>query len=152
MDETLRDAVLQRLELLDKVAEHGEAEALVPLARAEIHRLADGWRLLLTVHQPDEDSRCKACPGWLRRRRWPCQIWNMAHQHLIGEGLPHRERRKPLRNPFTRSGTIDIPAEVPAEMTTELPILTAEPPILTDEPLVVHRAPVVSRPKHALPD
>lgn len=85
MDETLRDAVLQRLALLDKVAEHGEADALVPLARAEIHRLADGWRLLLTVHQPDEDGRCRACPGWLRRRRWPCQVWNMAHQHLIGE-------------------------------------------------------------------
>ncbi|MGW6932780.1 hypothetical protein ACWGE0_22180 [Lentzea sp. NPDC054927] len=152
MDQTLRDAVLQRLALLDKVAEHGEAEALVPLARAEIHRLADGWRLLLTVHQPDEDGRCKACPGWLRRRRWPCQIWNMAHQHLIGEGLPHRERRRPLRNPFTRSGTIDIPAETPAEMTTELPILSGDPPILTDAPQVVHRAPVVSRPKHALPE
>lgn len=146
MDEALRDAVLQRLALLDKVAEHGEAEALVPLARAEIHRLADGWRLLLTVHQPDEDGRCKACPGWLRRRRWPCQVWNMAHQHLIGEGLPHRERRRPLRNPFTRSGTIEAPEETPVELTTELP------PILSDLPPVVHRAPVVSRPKHALPD
>ncbi|WP_242641838.1 hypothetical protein [Lentzea alba] len=152
MDATLRDAVLQRLALLDKVAEHGEAEALVPLARAEIHRLADGWRLLLTVHQPDEDGRCKACPGWLWRRRWPCQVWNMAHQHLIGEGLPHRERRRPLRNPFTRSGTIEIPAEAPAEMTTELPILTGQTPVLTDEPPLVHRAPVVSRPKHALPE
>lgn len=150
VDETLRDAVLQRLALLDKVAEHGEAEALVPLARAEIHRLADGWRLLLTVHQPDEDGRCKACPGWLRRRRWPCQIWNMAHQHLIGEGLPHRERRKPLRNPFTRSGMTDeVPAEAPPEFVTET---TTELPILADEPPAVHRAPVVSRPKHALPD
>ncbi|ANZ37948.1 hypothetical protein BBK82_19700 [Lentzea guizhouensis] len=146
MDESLRDAVLQRLALLDEVAEQGEADALVPLARAEIHRLADGWRLLLTVHQPDEDGRCKACPGWLRRRRWPCQVWNMAHQHLIGEGVPHRERRRPLRNPFTRSGITDeVPAEVPAEATAELPILT-------DAPQAVHRAPVVSRPKHALPD
>ncbi len=146
MDEALRDAVLERLALLDEAAEHGAAEALVPLARAEIHRLADGWRLLLTVHQPDEDGRCKACPGWLRRRRWPCQVWNMAHRHLIGEGLPHRERRRPLRNPFTRSGTIDeVPAEAPAEATTELPILTSPPQ-------ATHRAPVVSRPKHALPD
>lgn len=149
MDEALRDAVLRRLSLLEEVAAQGEAEALVPLARAEIHRLADGWRLLLTVHQPDEDGRCKACPGWLRRRRWPCQVWNMAHQHLIGEGVPHRERRRPLRNPFTRSGVVDLPAEPPAEvvaeMTTELPALSGEPP-------AVHRAPVVSRPKHALPD
>ncbi|SDF93888.1 hypothetical protein SAMN05216553_104278 [Lentzea fradiae] len=149
MDETLRDAVLHRLALLDEAAEQGEAEALVPLARAEIHRLADGWRLLLTVHQPDEDSRCKVCPGWLRRRRWPCQVWNMAHQHLIGEGMTHRERRRPLRNPFTRSGIVDLPVEPPreavSEMTTELPVLRGAPP-------GVHRAPVVSRPKHALPD
>jgi hypothetical protein len=147
VDQTLRDAVLQRLALLDKVAEQGEAEALVPLARAEIHRLADGWRLLLTVHQPDDDGRCKACPGWLRRRKWPCQVWNMAHQHLIGEGVPHRERRRPLRNPFTRNGvTAEVPsavsAETPAEMTAELPVV----------PAPIHRAPVVHRPKHALPD
>jgi len=145
MDENLRDAVLERLALLDRAVEDGETEALVPLARAEIHRLADCWRLLLTVHQPGEDGRCKACPGWLWHRRWPCRVWNTAHRHLIGEGVPHRERRRPLRNPFTRPGVVDLPAETPAEMTTELPIFA-------DEPRVVHRAPVVSRPKHALPD
>jgi hypothetical protein len=162
VEEALRKAVMQRLALLDKVAEQGEAESLVPLARSEIHRLADGWRLLLTVHHPDEDSRCRACPGWLRHRRWPCQIWTMAHQHLIGEGVAHRDRRKPLRNPFTRSGTSEggavepvfptteyddveydeVPPESSAERTTELPAV----------PSGVHRAPVVSRPRHALPD
>ncbi|MGZ3142556.1 hypothetical protein ACVDFE_11280 [Lentzea chajnantorensis] len=147
MDEVLRDAVLHRLALLEEVAEQGAAEALVPLARTEIHRLTDGWRLLLTLHQPDEDGRCRTCPSRLRwRRRWPCQVWNTAHRHLIGEGLPHRERRGPLRNPFTRSGAIaEVPPRTPAEPTPELPILT-------DAPQVVHRAPVVSRPKHALPD
>lgn len=166
MEEALRKAVLQRLALLDKAAEQGEDDTLVPLARAEIHRLADGWRLLLTVHQPDEDSRCRACPGWLRRRRWPCHVWTMAHQHLIGEGVAHRDRRRPLRNPFTRTGLVDpettpiatttsafpvddeieydeVPPESPAEQTTELPVVAAAP---------VHRAPVVSRPRHALPD
>ncbi|MFD5829408.1 hypothetical protein [Lentzea sp. NPDC060358] len=145
MDEVLRDAVLQRLAQLEKAAEHGEAEALVPLARAEINRLADGWRLLLEVHQPDEDSRCEACPGWWRHRRWPCQVWNTAHRHLIGEGVPHRERRRPLRAPFTRSRVIGVPAETTAETTAELPISVAAP-------RVVPEAPVVSRPKHALRD
>ncbi|SER26437.1 hypothetical protein SAMN05216188_109213 [Lentzea xinjiangensis] len=145
MDETLREAVLRRLALLEEAAEDGEAEALVSLARAEIHRLADGWRLVLAVHQPGEDGRCKACPGWLRRRRWPCQVWNTAHRHLIGEGLPHRERRRPLRNPFTRPGAVEPPGGTPAGTTTKLPILSDDPP-------VVHRAPVVSRPKHALPE
>jgi hypothetical protein len=102
VDETLRNAVLERLTVLDEAAENGEAATLVPLARAEIHRLADGWRLLLAVHQPDDDGRCRACPGWLRRRRWPCQVWGMAHQHLIGDGAPQRERRRPLRNPLRR--------------------------------------------------
>jgi hypothetical protein len=175
VEEALRKAVLQRLALLDKVAEQGEAESLVPLARSEIHRLADGWRLLLTVHQPDEDSRCRACPGWLRRRRWPCQIWTMAHQHLIGEGVAHRDRRKPLRNPFTRSGTGESAAAEPAFPTTEYDVeftgaehddagYDGAPPEssaerTTELPVVpaaagpgVHRAPVAGGPRHALPD
>jgi hypothetical protein len=124
VDEALRAAVLRRLALLDEVAERGEADALVPLARAEIHRLADGWRLLLTVHQPDPDGRCRACPGVLRHKKWPCQVWAMAHQHLIGEAPSHRERRRPRRS--TRR-----PADPDA--TTELPA-------------------VVSKPRHALPE
>ncbi|QFZ23127.1 hypothetical protein [Saccharothrix syringae] len=124
MDEALRAAVLRRLALLDEVAERGEAEALVPLARAELHRLADGWRLLLTVHQPDPDGRCRACPGVLRHKKWPCQVWTMAHQHLIGEAPPHRERRRARRS-HRRPADPDATAELPA---------------------------VVSKPRHALPE
>ncbi|WP_199439377.1 hypothetical protein [Umezawaea beigongshangensis] len=186
VDETLRNAVLERLTDLDEAAEKGEAATLVPLARAEIHRLADGWRLLLTVHQPDDDGRCRACPGWLRRRRWPCQVWGMAHQHLVGDGTPHRERRRPLRDALRRdrspAGEVvpelvappevpvvpdevdtpplgtpviaapevepppDVPEESPAEVTVEIPVVPAE------QAAGAHRAPVRSRPRHALPD
>lgn len=118
MDEALRAAVLRRLASLDEAVERGEVEVLVPLARSEIHRLADGWRLLLTVHQPDPDGRCGACPGVLRHKKWPCQVWTMAHQHLIGDGLPHRERRRPLR-------TLRRSSEV--ETTTEIPKVTSKP-------------------------
>lgn len=96
-DETMRAAVLRRLAMLDDMAQHAEPDSLLPLARTELHRLTDGWRLLLTVHQPGDDGRCQACPGRLRRRRWPCRIWTMAYHHLIGERMPAKfpKRQKP---------------------------------------------------------
>jgi hypothetical protein len=102
MHTVLRNAVLQQLARVDQVAEQGDARSLLPLARTEIHRLADGWRLLLTVHQPKEDGRCAACTGRFRKRRWPCQVWVMAHQHLISESVQHHKRSGPIRNPFAR--------------------------------------------------
>ncbi|GAB3909255.1 hypothetical protein GCM10029964_110520 [Kibdelosporangium lantanae] len=125
MDESLRAAVLRRLDLLDQVADEGDPATLLPLARSEISRLADGWRLLLTVHQPNPDGKCAACPRGWRGRRWPCQVWRMAHEHLIGEGVPHRERRRPLRNTLSRalrmSRARTVPPETLVERTTEIP-------------------------------
>jgi hypothetical protein len=88
VDDGMRRAVLRRLAALDQAAEQTSAGTLAPLARAELQRLADGWRLLLEVHTADDDGRCRACPGRLRKRRWPCKVWLLAHQHLIGEGSP----------------------------------------------------------------
>lgn len=87
----LRAEVLRRLAMLDDLARDAEPDSL-PLARTELHRLTDGWRLLLTVHQPGVDGRCRACPARMRRRRWPCRVWTMAYQHLIGDSLPDRHR------------------------------------------------------------
>lgn len=86
----MRAAVLRQLAMLDDLARHGAPESLVPTARTELHRLTDGLRLLLSVHEPGEDGRCRACPARLRRRRWPCRVWTMAYQHLIGEAPPGR--------------------------------------------------------------
>jgi hypothetical protein len=103
-DDTVRRAVLHRLDMLDRAAGHAEPSTLLPLARTELRRLADGWRRLLTTHRADPDGRCLACQHGRRARRWPCQVWRSAHEQLIGDGLPHRSRPHPLRNPFrTRS-------------------------------------------------
>jgi hypothetical protein len=56
----------------------------------------------------------------------------MAHQQLIGEGLPHGKRTRPLRNPFSRiTRTIAARraagelAETPAEITSRIPPIRA---------------------------
>ena len=104
MDDTRR-AVLARLAALDEVAGKADPSTLLPLARTELRRLADGWRRLLTAHRMDEDGRCATCRTGVRARRWPCQVWRAAHEQLIGEGLPHRRRPHPLRNPFARTSS-----------------------------------------------
>jgi len=93
-DDSLRAEVLRRLAMLDELAENGPTESELPLARTELSRLADGWRMLLEVHQPGSDGRCRACPARLRRRRWPCRLWRTAYQHLIGEPEPRPLRRR----------------------------------------------------------
>jgi hypothetical protein len=100
--DSLRRAVLHRLDLLDRAAGHAEPSTLLPIARVELHRLADGWRVLLRSHRADESGRCTSCLHGLRARRWPCPVWRSAHQQLIGDGLPKSERPHPLRNPFRR--------------------------------------------------
>jgi hypothetical protein len=123
--DTIRDAVLNRLDLLDRAAD-ADPSTLLPLARTEINRLTDGWRLLLTVHQGDEDGRCQACPTGMRGRRWPCPVWRMAYEQLIGEGLPHRRKRThALHSPLSRlrQARLAAPPESAAELTVPFPAI-----------------------------
>ena len=104
MDDT-RSAVLNRLADVDRMADQSDPAKLLPLARTELRRLAESWRRLLAAHQAGPDGRCETCRTGSRARRWPCQVWRAAHEQLIGEGVPHRRRTHPLRNPFSRLGT-----------------------------------------------
>jgi uncharacterized C2H2 Zn-finger protein len=147
MEQRLRRAVFDRLEMLGDQAGHAEPGRLASLARTEIRRLTDGWRDLLAIHQPDDDGRCPRCWGWFRRRRWPCQVWLSAHQHLIGESVAHKQRMSPATN--RRNQTVVIPRQLPAAQRSALPaaavVAVAGPGNADDGEPRIHRAAVRER-------
>lgn len=102
MDRRVRRAVLERLAAVEDMAARAGATLSAPLARRHIRTITDGWRDLLVQHQPDNTGRCPVCSGWLRRRRWPCEVWVTAHHHLIGEVPEPSERLTRNSNPFCR--------------------------------------------------
>ena len=94
--------MLERLAAVEEIAARAGATLSAPLARRHIQTITDGWRELLVQHQPDLTGRCPVCSGWLRRRRWPCDVWVTAHRHLIGDGTEPLERPGKNSNPFCR--------------------------------------------------
>jgi hypothetical protein len=102
VDRRVRRAVLERLAAVEEIAARAGATLSAPLARRHIQTITDGWRELLIQHQPDATGRCPVCSGWLRRRRWPCDVWVTAHRHLIGDGTEPLERAAKNANPFCR--------------------------------------------------
>ena len=102
MDRRVRRAVLERLAAVEAMAARAGATLSAPLARRHLQIITEGWRELLVQHQPDPTGRCPVCSGWLRRRRWPCDVWVTAHRHLIGDGTEQSERLGRNSNPFCR--------------------------------------------------
>ena len=74
-------AVHDRLECLNNLVHAADQRSV--LADTEIVRLTETVRKMLAQHGPDASGRCRQCSGWLRRRRHPCSVWTVAHQHLI---------------------------------------------------------------------
>lgn len=170
-EKTLRDSVLSQLDQLDRAAANGEIEVLLPVARTDMYRLAHGFRSLLNEHQPDEDGRCKVCPGTLRGRRWPCSVWTIAHRHLLADqtsaplnkhrrqhgAAEHDEPDVQVRPTVIISSSSDDPGEWVTEefVMPELPV----PPVPSWTPVAppagghletdhrrIYRAAVVDRP------
>jgi hypothetical protein len=106
VDRRVRRAVLERLAAVEEMAARAGAALSVPVARNHIRTITDGWRELLVQHQPDPTGRCPVCSGWLRRRRWPCEVWETAHRHLIGDGT------EPIERPPGKSGPFGRPRQV----------------------------------------
>jgi hypothetical protein len=102
VERRVRRAVLERLAAVEEMAARAGAALSVPVARKHLRTITGGWRELLIQHQPDTTGRCPVCSGWLRRRRWPCEVWVTAHRHLIGDGTEPIERSAGKSHPFRR--------------------------------------------------
>lgn len=79
--------VLARLDALDHAAgQLTRSPASEARMRAELARLVRMYRTLLARHHPDGSGRCPRCRRrWIgRRRRWPCPVWQLAHDCLVG--------------------------------------------------------------------
>jgi len=79
----LRQAVWERLDLLDELATHADARSLASVAQSELPRLTGGWRALLAEHEPDSKGNCPSCSSRWRAQKAPCTVWQAAHQHLV---------------------------------------------------------------------
>jgi hypothetical protein len=166
-DDALRDAVLDRLDTVDLVAAEGDPRTLLPTVRDDLYRLAEGFRVLLDEHRPDDDGRCRGCPAGWRGRRWPCSVWASAHRKLIGHSPARPKPSSPVDgstadqwfSPRWPEGSEmpDPPGETveghPGNADTEefaRPDLLA-PPLggyLETDYTRIHRAPVVDRSIH----
>ncbi|HEX8933246.1 MAG TPA: hypothetical protein VF788_03440 [Pseudonocardiaceae bacterium] len=126
MDRRVRRAVLERLAAVEEMAVRAGATLSAPLARRHIRTITDGWRELLVQHQPDPTGRCPVCSGWLRRRRWPCDVWVTAHRHLIGDGTESIERSSRNSNPFCQPRQmLIVPRQLDAHVIKSAPARTA---------------------------
>jgi hypothetical protein len=90
LGQILRQAVWDRLDMLDELARSADNGSLLSVARSELPRLTYGWRALLATHAPDSRGRCPQCSSHWRPRASPCKVWRSAHEHLVSaEPMPH---------------------------------------------------------------
>jgi hypothetical protein len=84
---SLRQAVYDWLDALDRLTDASDTESLAALAGAEMVHLTRAWRELLREHEPTEDGRCRTCAKRRRDRTNRCEVWVSAHRLLIKSDL-----------------------------------------------------------------
>ncbi|GAA4866429.1 hypothetical protein [Saccharopolyspora rosea] len=158
-DTALREAVLDRLDEVDRAVTSGEPETLLPAAREDLYRLTEALRALLDQHRPGENGRCPSCHG-TRSRPWPCAVWLAGHRLLVTDRAPrhadHSERAtapravRVLPNPIVASGERgpgdwDTGEFARVHPTSGRPHTAARGRRLETDPARIHRAAVVER-------
>ncbi|WP_236790258.1 hypothetical protein [Amycolatopsis sp. GM8] len=117
LGQVLRDAVWERLDMLADLASRADTDSLVSVARSELPRLTEGWRAMLSAHEPDERGDCPTCSTRWHRCKAPCSVWQVAHEHLVAGGLaPQQDLRHPWRR--TRSTVPSARGTKPAQSET----------------------------------
>ncbi|GLY64137.1 hypothetical protein [Amycolatopsis taiwanensis] len=107
LGQVLRNAVWERLDMLADLADRADAQSLVSVARSELPRLTEGWRAMLSAHEPDERGDCPTCSTRWHRCKAPCSVWQVAHEHLVAGGLAPQQ---PLRRPWRRKNS-SVPSQ-----------------------------------------
>lgn len=108
LGQVLRDAVWERLDVLTELTHRPDAPSLLSVARSELPRLTEGWRTLLTAHEPDDRGYCPECSTRWRRQQAPCAVWRSAYEHLVAGGLAPRPARH-LRPPRALPDMAQVP-------------------------------------------
>ncbi|HEV7451774.1 MAG TPA: hypothetical protein VGO16_10385 [Pseudonocardiaceae bacterium] len=83
LGQILRQAVWDRLDMLDELASNADNGSLLSVARSELPRLIYGWRALLATHAPDSRGRCSECSSRWRPRMALCSVLRAAQEHLV---------------------------------------------------------------------
>ena len=83
LGQMLRQAVWERLDMLDELASSADNGSLLSVARSELPRLTHGWRALLASHAPDSRGRCPECSSRWRPHAALCSVWRAANEHLV---------------------------------------------------------------------
>lgn len=92
LGQILRQAVWDRLDMLDELASNADNGSLLSVARSELPRLTYGWRALLATHAPDSRGRCSECSSRWRPRAALCSVVRAAQEHLFSaEAVPQAQ-------------------------------------------------------------
>lgn len=94
--------------MLADLANRADTDSLVSVARSELPRLTEGWRAMLSAHEPDERGDCPTCSTRWHRCKAPCSVWQVAHEHLVAGGLAPQQD---LRRSWRRTKGETVPAQ-----------------------------------------
>ncbi len=97
--------------MLSELANRADAPSLLSVARSELPKLTEGWRAMLSAHEPDDRGNCPVCSSRWRQQKAPCSVWRAAYEHLVAGGLAPQQT---ARHALDERAPLPAPRRVPA--------------------------------------